>query len=444
MSIHTQLSVSALAVTLALTLPAVAEEMRTGADAFGGWQEDAPGVTRLITADDLAVAGPSRSASNGSRVVPQPASAALQVPDGFAVEKVLDGIGSPRVITFAPNGDLFVANSYAGEVLAVRFAEDGSVASRQSFAGGLNQPYGLSFFPAKDPNWLYVATTSGLVRYPYDGALTAAGGAEVLFDDIPSGGHWTRSIAFSADGSTLFYSVGSQSNVAQGIGSEPRGSIAAWEEETGMGATWGDEAGRALVYAMDPDGANRRVWATGLRNCSGMALQPATDAVWCAVNERDGLGNNIPFDYATTVDEGAFYGWPWYYIGANPDPRHGGARADLADAITVPDVLLQSHSAPLDLAFYDHDAFGPDYRGDAFVALHGSWNRDPRTGYKLVRLLIEDGEPTGAYEDFVTGFVIDDRSVWGRPVGVAVSPDGALYFSEDGNGSIWRVMRDGS
>ena len=444
MTFRTPLAALTIAALGATAIPAAADShLRTGADAFGGWQEDAPGVRRLITAEDLAVAGPSRSASNGSQVVPQPDGAHLKVPDGFAVEKVASGITGPRTLAFAPNGDLFVANSSAGEVLALRF-QDGSAepTAQEVFARGLNQPYGLAFYPETNPRWLYAATSNGLVRYPYDGGLTASGEGEVLFDDIPGGGHWTRSIAFSLDGETLFYSVGSQSNVAEGIGAEPPGGVAAWEAKTGLGAAWGSEDGRALVYAMNPDGSERRIWATGLRNCSGMDVRPATGDVWCAVNERDGLGNNIPFDYATSVAEGGFYGWPWYYIGASQDPRHGGARADLADEVIVPDVLLQSHSAPLNIKFYDNDAFGADYEGDAFVALHGSWNRDPRTGYKIVRLLVEGGEPTGAYEDFVTGFVIDDRAVWGRPVGIAVSPDGALYFSEDGNGSIWRVSHD--
>ncbi|MBU1176522.1 MAG: PQQ-dependent sugar dehydrogenase [Alphaproteobacteria bacterium] len=431
-----------LAVLAAVAAPVAAQQTRSGAGAFGGWRDDAPGVRRLITADDIGAAPRSGSVSNGSRVVPQPAGAALKVPDGFAVEKLVTGIASPRALAFAPNGDLIVSDSHAGRVLALRFEGGRKLTASAVFAEGLNQPYGLAFYPEADPDWLYVATTNGLVRLPYAGELTAAGPAEILFDDIPGGGHWTRSIAFSPEGETLFYSVGSQTNVAEGLGASPPGGIAGWEALTGLGAAWGDEAGRALVYAMNSDGSNRRVWATGLRNCSGMDVQRATGAVWCAVNERDGLGNDIPFDYATSVQDGGFFGWPWYSIGANADPRHSGARPDLADRVRVPDVLFQSHSAPLNIRFYTADAFGSDYRGDAFVALHGSWNRDPRTGYKIVRLLIdESGAPTGVYEDFVTGFVIDDRSVWGRPVGIAVSPDGALYFSEDGNGTIWRVTR---
>ncbi len=197
------------------------------------------------------------------------------------------------------------------------------------------------------------------------------------------------------------------------------------------------------MLAFDPDGKNARVYATGLRNCSGMTVQPATGALWCVVNERDALGDNLPPDYATHVQEGAFYGWPWYYIGSNEDPRHKGERPDLAGKVTVPDVLFQAHSAPLGITFYDADAFPAEYKGDAFVAMHGSWNRDHRTGYKVVRLIFDDsGKPTGAYQDFMTGFVMDDQSVWGRPVDVAVAKDGSLLVSEDGSGTIWRVTAE--
>ena len=191
--------------------------------------------------------------------------------------------------------------------------------------------------------------------------------------------------------------------------------------------------------AFDPDGKNGRIVATGLRNCSGMAVQPATGTLWCVVNERDALGDNVPFEYATTVRQGAFYGWPWYYIGDNEDPRHKGERPDLAGKATIPDVLMQAHSAPLNIAFYTGKNFPAEYQGDAFVTLHGSWNRGNRTGYKVVRLLFKDGKPTGEYEDFMTGLVTSGGDVWGRPVGVAVAKDGALIVTEDGNGTIWRV-----
>jgi glucose/arabinose dehydrogenase len=221
-----------------------------------------------------------------------------------------------------------------------------------------------------------------------------------------------------------------------------QGGVETFTENHPLGEMWGTEENRASVLAFNPDGTNQRIFATGLRNCSGMALQPATSDLWCVVNERDGLGDNVPPEYATVVEEGAFYGWPWYYIGSNEDPREHlkGKRPDLVDRVAVPDVLIQAHSAPLGITFYDGAMFPDEYRGDAFVALHGSWNRGKRTGYKIVRVLFdEDGQPTGEYEDFLTGFVHSVEEVWGRPVGVAVGEDGALYFSEDGNGTVWRV-----
>lgn len=429
-----------VAAALGLGVSGVAaQDVLTGGDAFGDYRSDAPGVKRLIRAGDIEAPDVAGYASNAPGSVERPKDAMPVVPAGFTVELVASGIANPRAIRFAPNGDLFVANAERGEVLVYAAGQgEGSV-----FASGLDSPYGIAFYPSAAPQWAYVAESSGLVRFPYGGGLAPSGTPERLFGDIPPGGHWTRDIVFSADGSTLFYSVGSGSNVADGIGAEPAGGIEAWAASQPLGAAWGDEAGRAAVLAMDPDGANRRMLATGLRNCAGMALQPATGAPWCVVNERDALGDNVPFDYATSVGDGAFYGWPWFYIGANPDPRWERApRHDLADSVTVPDVLFQAHSAPLNIAFNPSDAWGPEYQGDAFVALHGSWNRGSRTGYKVVRLDFDaDGQPSGTYEDFMTGFVLDDADVWGRPVGVAVAPDGALYVSDDGSGSIWRVRK---
>jgi glucose/arabinose dehydrogenase len=205
------------------------------------------------------------------------------------------------------------------------------------------------------------------------------------------------------------------------------------------GAGSGDEAGRAAVFAFPPEGGRLTLVASGLRNCVSLAVQPQNGALWCATNERDGMGDNLPPDYATRVPAGSFFGWPWYYTGAHPDPRHAGERPDLARQIRVPDVLIQPHSAPLGIVFYTGAQFPPEYRGDAFVTLHGSWNRAKRTGYKVVRLRMQSGIPTGVYEDFLTGFVVNQAAVWGRPVGITVAQDGALLVSEDGNGTIWRV-----
>jgi glucose/arabinose dehydrogenase len=237
----------------------------------------------------------------------------------------------------------------------------------------------------------------------------------------------------------MFVSVGSGSNVAEDMTKLDAAALQKWIAENPPGATWGAEAERADVLVFDPQGKNRRIFATGIRNCVGMGIQPTTGDLWCTTNERDLLGDDLPPDYLTRVKEGAFYGWPWYYIGAHEDPRHKNARPDLADKITVPDVLLQPHSAPLGMVFYDGSQFPAEYNGQAFAASHGSWNRTQRTGYKIIRVITKDGVPTGEYEDFVTGFVINDANVWGRPVGVTVAKDGALLFSEDSNGTIWRV-----
>jgi glucose/arabinose dehydrogenase len=218
------------------------------------------------------------------------------------------------------------------------------------------------------------------------------------------------------------------------------GGVDGWNKTHQFGAAWDTEEGRANILSFDPEGKNQKIVAAGLRNPSGITIQPATGQLWAVVNERDGLGDNTPFDYATHVQKGAFYGWPWYYIGVHEDPRHKGERTDLKDQITIPDVLIQTHSAPLQIVFYDGASFPAQYKGNAFVTLHGSWDRSRRTGYKVVRLLFDDsGKPTGEYEDFMTGFVISDKQVWGRPVGVAVAADGSLFVTEDGNGTIWRV-----
>jgi glucose/arabinose dehydrogenase len=214
-----------------------------------------------------------------------------------------------------------------------------------------------------------------------------------------------------------------------------------WKATRPLGAAWDTEERRADVLTFDPDGKNEKVFATGLRNCSGLTIQPATGQLWCVVNERDLLGEETPFEYATSVRDGAFYGWPWYYIGGHEDPRHKGERPDLNDKVTVPDVLMQAHTAPLQITFYEGAMFPADYKGSAFVTMHGSWNRGQRAGYKVVRLLFANGKPTGEVEDFMTGFVVSDRAVWGRPVGLAVAKDGSLFVSEDGSGTIWRVSR---
>lgn len=440
------LAMSALFLTTAALAQQADQPALKGAAAFGDWRADRPGVRRLIKPEDLPRPYATKSASNGAGIVDMPAGAKPRLPSGFSAELIASGIDNPRVVRVAPNGDLFVADSEANQIRVYRLTKDSAKPAENGiFAGGLNQPYGIAFYPlGNDPQWVYVANSDSIVRFAYrNGDLKASGDPQTIVDNIPANHHWSRDIAFSPDGKTLYLSVGSGSNVAEDMGKRPKGGLDAWVKSKPLGASWGSEAGRAEVRAFDPDGKNGRVVATGLRNCSGMTVQPATGAPWCVVNERDALGDNVPAEYATSVREGAFYGWPWYYIGNNEDPRHKGERPDLAGKADIPDVLMQAHSAPLNIAFYDGKSFPPEYRGDAFVALHGSWNRGNRTGYKIVRLLFKDGKPTGEYEDFMTGFVASNGEVWGRPVGVAVAGDGSLIVSEDGNGTIWRVTYSG-
>ncbi|MEO5756174.1 MAG: sorbosone dehydrogenase family protein [Mesorhizobium sp.] len=439
------LAIPALFLTTTTFAQQADQPVLKGAAAFGDWHADKPGVRRLIKPEDLPKPYVTKSASNGAGLVERPQGAKPQLPPGFSAEMIASGINNPRVVRVAPNGDLFVADSEANQIRIYRLAE-GSAKPAESgiFAGGLNQPYGIAFYPpGDDPQWVYIANSDSIVRFAYHGGdLKASGEPEPIVDGIPSNHHWTRDIAFSPDGKTMYLSVGSGSNAAEDMDNEPAGGLDAWVKSKPLGAAWGTEDGRADVLAFDPDGKNGRIVATGLRNCSGMTVQPATGALWCVVNERDALGDNAPFEYATSVKDGAFYGWPWYYIGNNEDPRHKGERPDLAGKATIPDVLMQAHSAPLNIVFYTGKSFPAEYQGDAFVALHGSWNRGNRTGYKVVRLKFRDGKPTGEYEDFITGFVVSSGEVWGRPVGVAVAKDGALIVSEDGNGTIWRITHD--
>ena len=413
----------------------------TGSAAFGDWRSDKPGVSRLIKPEDLPNPGATPSSANMSHVVPRPAAALPQVPDGFKIALFAEGLSGPRQMRVAPNGDIFVAETRAGRIRVLRAADgEAKPSANEIYASGLNEPFGVALFPSDDPKWVYVANTDSVVRFPYHaGDLKASGKAETVVAELPhGGGHTTRDIAFSRDGKRMLISVGSRSNDAEGNGGPPEG-LQAWIDSHPLGADWGGETDRADVLAFDPDGKRLGIFATGIRNCVGLAVHPSTGDLYCSTNERDGLGDNLVPDYVTRVREGAFYGWPWLYIGSNEDPRHVGDRADLKEKVTVPDVLLQPHSASLGLTFYNGHQFPADYSGDGFAAEHGSWNRSKRTGYKVIRIRLRDGVPTGEYDDFITGFVLDDSTVWGRPVGVAVAHDGSMLVSEDGNGTIWRV-----
>ena len=433
-----------LPVLLAGAIPAAAADRDplVGAEAVGGWEQAEPGTRRLIRPADLPEPFHTRSTANAPSTVDKPDGVMPVAMPGFTVREFAAGLDMPRVIAPGPNRIVLVADSGAGAIRAFRVGDDGLPAEQAVFADGLDRPTGIAFHPsAEAPRWVYVADEGSVRRYPWTGgALTAAGEPEVVIPDLPTGGHWTRDIAFSLDGGTLFVAVGSEGNIGGDVLSRP--PPAGFVEANPKGAAWGFETERATVLAFNPDGGERRIVATGLRNCSALTVQPSNGALWCVVNERDGLGDDLPPDYATVVEEGAFYGWPWYYIGDNKDPRLNDVRPDLAGAVRVPDVLFQAHSAPLGITFAAGADLPQDWRDDAFVALRGSWNRDRRTGYKLVRLEIEDGRATGVYQDVMTGFVLDDERVWGRPVDVAVAPDGALLLSDDGSGRIWRLSRD--
>ena len=415
----------------------------------GDWHHAAPGMKHHLTLADLPPPYSTHSAGNGPKVVKQPADAALSVPPGFTVRPFAAGLSNPRTVRVAPNGDIFVAESAAHRIRVLRAADGAeSPSDNQIFADGLDQPFGIAFCPpGNNPQWIYVANNNAVVRFPYqNGDLHASGPAQVIVPQLTEshGGHSTRDIAFSLDGNRLFVSVGSGSNVAEGMSKKSIGDIQAWEAKHGRGAAWDAETNRADILVTDPEGQQPlHTFATGIRNGVGIAVNPETGDLWSSTNERDGLGDDLVPDYITRVKEGGFYGWPWYYLGNFEDPRHKDERPDLAGQAIVPDVLLQSHSASLEMCFYTAtkglSAFPAEYLGDAFAAEHGSWNRTSRTGYKVIRVRLDHGVPTGEYDDFLTGFVVDDRSVWGRPVGVAVAHDGALLVTEDGNGTLWRI-----
>jgi glucose/arabinose dehydrogenase len=439
---------SVAAFVLAATLPLLAQTNSTlleGKAAFGDWHADSPGTRRLIRPQDVLAPDSAQSVRNTVTNVHRTDAQKPIVPNGFEVNEFASGLEHPRLIRVAPNGDVFAAESAAGSIRVLR--PNGARSEQASvFASGLFGPFGIAFYPpGPNPEWVYVGDTDSVVRFPYrNGDLTARGPAETIVPRLPVGGHRTRDVVFSPNGQTMYVSVGSGSNVAEDMEKLSGAALQDWQSSHPLGATWGRETDRADVLAFDPQGKHVGVFATGIRNCVGMAIDPSNGTLWCSTNERDGLGNNLPPDYITRVREGAFYGWPWYYIGANEDPRHKDERPDLKDKVTVPDVLIQAHSASLEMTFYEATQFPADYRGNIFAAEHGSWNRANRTGYKVIRVIVKDGVPTGEYDDFATGFVVNDAEVWGRPVGVAVDKDGALLVSEDASGTVWRITYAGN
>ncbi len=430
------------------TAPAAGPSAKAAAADSAAWSVDKPGDMHHIKAADLVAPFASDSAGNGPKLAARPDGAMPAVAKGFKVGIYADNLGKPRLPLRAPNGDVFLSEAAKGQITLLRSSGGDKADTTTVFASGLSRPYGMALWPAgPNPKYLYVANVNSVVRFAYSvGDVKAKGEPEVIVDKISdtSGGHVTRTLAFSKDGKTLFLSVGSATNFASKIGPTPPQALAQWEAKYGAGAAWGEETERAAVLAFDVDGRNRRPYANGLRNCVGMLVHPATGDLFCSVNERDELGDNLVPDYVTRVKQGGFYGWPWYYIGANEDPRLKGIRPDLKTKVLVPDTLIQSHSAPLGMVVYQapkgaKHAFPKEYEGDIFVALHGSWNRATRTGYKVVRVMMKGGVPTGQYQDFMTGMVLSDRDVWGRPAAVEVALDGALLVVDDGGGVVWRI-----
>jgi glucose/arabinose dehydrogenase len=395
---------------------------------FTDFRREKPGETRKITLKDLPAPYATASAGNGPQVVARPEGAWPQVPDGFRVEQYAAGLDNPRIIRTAPNGDFFVAETKAGDIRVFRgITAKGRPEQVAIFASGLNEPFGISFYPSgPNPQWVYVGNTNSVVRFAYqNGDMQARGPAQHLAD-LPAGeGHSTRDIQFSLDGKKMLVSVGSASNV-----DDPD--------------TTPEEKNRADVLEFNPDGSDMRVFAYGIRNCVGMAVNPKTGELWCSVNERDGLGDNLVPDYITHVQEGGYYGWPWWYMGGHQDPRHAGKHPELKDKVITPDVILNPHNASLGITFYDGKQFPAEYQGDLFASEHGSWNRAVRVGYELIRVpLHQTGHASGEYQDFMTGFVVDNEHVWGRPVAVTVTPDGSLLVTDDASGSIWRISYTG-
>jgi glucose/arabinose dehydrogenase len=413
---------------LLLSAPLLAQTnapLLTHQAAFGDWTADAPGVRRLIRPEDLPPPNATPSVNNGPRLVPRPADAWPKAPPGFVVELLTQGLQQPRKIITAPNGDLFLAESAANRVRVLRLGLDGKLTNSVLFVENLNQPFGIAFFPpGEDPQYVYIANTDAVLRFPYQrGDLQARGQAAPIVPDLPGGGllpgggHWTRDIVFRPDGKKMYVSVGSRSNNDD----DP------------------SETNRADILEYNPDGTGFRVFASGIRNAVGLAIEPQTGRLWASVNERDGLGDNLPPDYITHIEDNGFYGWPWFYIGNHQDPRYPGKHPELAATVLTPDVLLQAHSASLCLTFCAAPQFPARYRGWAFAAEHGSWNRARRTGYKVICVPLQNGQAGGEYEDFLTGFVTPSGDVWGRPVGVTFDAQGALVVNDDGGNCVWRV-----
>lgn len=383
-----------------------------------------PAASRTYTLSVKDLPAPSDHHMNPAKVVPRPEGATLTLPPGFSATPFASGgFKRPRNVAQAPNGDIFVVDSGPGSIWVLRDAngngtiEDGE---RSEFATGLKQPFGLAF----QKGALYVAATDQVVKFPYAAGDQKATVAHTVVTPLPSGptGHWTRNIAFTPDGRSFYVTVGSSDNIA--IDPDPL---------------------RATVLKFNADGSGRTTVLTGVRNGVGLAINPTTREPWITVQERGGLGDDLVHDYMAKVVPGRFYGWPYAYLGAHEDPRHAGKMPDLVKKTVVPEVLFEPHSSAMTMTFYTGKTFPAAYRSGAFVALRGSSERLKRTGYKIVYVPFAKGQPTGSYQDFLTGWMLgeDKPEVWGRPVGLTQLQDGSLLVVEDGNGTIWKISYKG-
>ncbi len=357
----------------------------------------------------------SPAVRNNSQVIPQPAGAKLQVPAGFVVEEYLTGFVRPRFMMLGPSNEILLADS------GTRDGKDGIVyvlkdGQKTPIIEKLDRPYGLEL----NGDTLYVAETTSVKRYKYDPkTMRVTGqGQEIIPLQQFGSGHWTRSLLFNRDRTKLYLTVGSGSNI-----------------------DLGEPVMRAAVHRYNPDGTGHETVATGLRNIIGLRLYPNTDDLWAAVQERDGLGDDLVPDYVVKIRQGGFYGWPLAYIGPHPEPRHKDVDQAKIKSTLYPDVLLGAHVAVLDILFYTGQQFPEKYRGGMFAAFHGSWNRSGRTGYKIAFIPFRDRKPTAGPEDVLTGWMLapDKTEVWGRPVGLLQLPDGSLLVTDDGGRKIWRV-----
>ena len=372
-----------------------------------------------VRVEDLPAPYASESASNPSRLIERTAGATLKVPDGFEANTFASGFDNPRWMTVAANGDVLVADARVGRITSLRDDDgDGRAEITETFAAGRRYPHGMAI---RD-GYLYVTDLDNIWRYDYrDGQLTASGRPQAMLPRGSlggGGGHSTRTLAISPDGRRFYVAIGSRGNIAE------------------------EDPPRATVQVFDLDGGGQQTFASGLRNPVGIAFRPGGDSLYVVVNERDGVGDEMVPDYLTRIEDGDFFGWPYAYLGPNPQPGYGDRRPDLVARTKLPDVLFRSHSAPIGLVFYDGGSFPDDYRGDAFVALRGSWNAAVPRGYMIVRVPFENGRPAGGYQVFATGFWErgeNTASVWGRPAGLAVAADGSLLIADDTGGVIWRI-----